>query len=154
MSELVIDKILKIHRDNKRMINDCANIYIKSFSEGPWNEKLIEKEVNKYIEQFINDNRNIGLALLHENNPIGFALIIIIPSYGGRYARIEDFCITPEIKSMGKGSHFLDLIKNYLLRESVDSIILNTIRDFPSHMFYKKNGFKEIEDSVTLFYET
>ncbi len=85
-----------------------------------------------------------GLALCEDNNVIGVLLGMIIPSADGDYARIEDFCIHPKMQSMGYGSKFLDLLKSYFSDSSVDCILLNTIRGFPSHKFYtKKTGSRK-----------
>ena len=38
-------------------------------------------------------------------------------------------------------------------KKGCDSVLLGTQKGYPSHRFYLKNGFEEIEDAVLLFYE-
>lgn len=54
---------------------------------------------------------------------------------------------------MGYGSQFINLLTDELKKYNVDSIILNTVKNFPSHKFYIKNQFKEINSSVLLLKE-
>lgn len=83
---------------------------------------------------------------------IGVALGLVIPCVGSRYFRLEDVCIDPEYQRMGYGREFIELMANCLREKDCDSILLGTQREYPSHKFYLKNGFREI-DSVLLFRE-
>lgn len=48
--------------------------------------------------------------------------------------------------------HTSEEIRDYLLRfissEGMDSLLLGTVKDYPSHKFYVKNGFREINSSI------
>lgn len=43
------------------------------------------------------------------------------------------------------------MISNELISYNVDSILLNTVVDFPSYKFYLKNKFTKIDASITLY---
>ena len=139
-----------IKRIDENLIDDCVSVYLEAFSQEPWNEKYEPERVENYFRDFMSGNICFGLALCEDNNVIGVLLGMIIPSADSDYARIEDFCIHPKMQSMGYGSKFLDLLKSYLSDSPVDCILLNTVRGFPSHKFYMKNGFTEIGTSVLL----
>ncbi len=64
---------------------------------------------------------------------------------------MEDFCISAENQGKGYGTIFLRNIFEEASKSGCDSILLGTQRDFPSHRFYLKNGFSEIE-SVLLYH--
>lgn len=130
----------------------CAEIYIKTYSEAPWNEEYSVADVESYITDFLNSDTKCAYALVVGENIIGVALGLIIPSIGSRYFRLEDICIDSEYQRMGYGRKFIELMTNSLRLEGCDSILLGTQRGYPSHKFYLKNEFREI-DSVLLYRE-
>ena len=119
----------------------------------PWNEINLFQNVQGYFNRFLERNYNYGWVLYKENTILGLALGSIIPTTRGDYCRIEDFCIIPSYQLKGYGSQFINFISDELKKYNVNSIILNTIKGFPSHKFYIKNEFKEIDSSVMLLKE-
>ena len=139
----------KINNDITRR---CAEIYISAYSKSPWNEEHSINEVEDYIIGFLDSDTKCAYAFLAEGDIIGLAMGLIIPSIGSPYFRIEDICIAPEYQRKGYGRQFIELIADRLGLKGCDSILLGTQRGYPSHKFYLKNGFKEI-DSVLLYRE-
>ena len=116
----------------------------------PWNEINLFQNVQGYFNRFLERNYNYGWVLYKDTTILGLALGSIIPTARGDYCRIEDFCIIPSYQLKGYGSQFINFISDELKKYNVNSIILNTIKGFPSHKFYIKNEFKEIDSSVML----
>ncbi len=147
--------MIKITNPNSNQIKICADIYCKAFEAEPWNEYNDNNEIIKYITAFSNDISNTKKVyiLTEEDNILGIALCIRVPCVGNDFIRIEDFCINPDFTHKGYGSLFLTLIQEEALKENCNSIILATARNFPSHKFYEKNGFTELENSVYLYKE-
>lgn len=141
-------RLVKIEDKN---IQVCALIYIEAYSKEPWNEQYNFNVVHNYINRFILGDRNHGWILYHGENAIGMILGIIIPTTGADYFRIEDLCIFPSKQYLGYGSEFIKMISNELISYKVDSILLNTVEEFPSYKFYLNNKFKEIDTSRTLY---
>ena len=50
------------------------------------------------------------------------------------------------------GSRFMELLLKEVAKKGCDSVLLGTQKGYPSHQFYLKNGFEEIE-SVLLYKE-
>jgi len=136
---------------SKEDIAACVEIYIDAYSKEPWNEKYDYTSVNQYIQKYLNINSFMGFVLFKDGEIIGEILGLIMPTAFGDYYRIEDFCINPKYQNKGVGSKFIELIKEHLKDKELNSIILNTNRKFPSFLFYKKNGFVDLEESATLF---
>lgn len=132
-------------------IEACTKIYIETYSKEPWNEQYDFNVVHDHINKFISKDSNHGWVLYQGENAIGIMLGIIIPSPGGDYFRIEDLCISPSSQGLGYGSEFIKIVSNELKSYKVDSIILNTVKEFPSYKFYLKNKFTEINTSITLY---
>jgi len=142
---------LKVKILSKEDIAACVEIYIDAYSKEPWNEKYDYTSVHKYIEKYLKLNSFLGFVLMKNDEIIGEIFGLVMPTAFGDYYRIEDFCINPKDQNKGVGSKFIELIKEHLKDKELDSIILNTNRKFPSFLFYKKNGFVDLEESATFF---
>ena len=142
---------LKVKILSKEDIAACVEIYIDAYSKEPWNEKYDYTSVHKYIEKYLKLNSFLGFVLMKNDEIIGEIFGLVMPTAFSDYYRIEDFCINPKYQNKGVGSKFIELVKEQLKYKALDSIILNTNRKFPSFLFYKKNGFVDLEESATLF---
>lgn len=136
-------------------INDvkkCANVYRKTYQEEPWSELYEISEVETYLGNYLNSDTKCCFALVEKDEIKGVALGFIVPSIGGDYLRLEDFCIDASVQKKGYGSSFMNLLQQEAVKLGCDSILLGTQKDYPSYHFYLKNGFQEIE-SVLLYKE-
>ena len=128
----------------------CVKAYINAYKAEPWNEEYESTEVEKYISSYLNSDTKVCFALMDENEIKGVAHGFIVPSISAPYLRLEDICIDLLEQRKGYGSIFMELISNEAAKLGCDSVILGTQKDFPSHHFYLKNGFQEVE-SVLLY---
>jgi aminoglycoside 6'-N-acetyltransferase I len=141
-------------KDSVALLARAAELYVNSFSEEPWKENYSVEKVIAYFRRFQESESNLIYVLLADGKPTGVVLLILIPTYQDTYARIEDFCVDSREQRKGNGSVFLELLKEELRGKAIGSIVLNTVKDFPSYSFYRKNGFQHIENSACLYGET
>ena len=136
-------------------INDipvCAKVYVNAYKTESWNEEYEISEVEKYISSYLNSDTKVCFALQDGDVIKGVALGIIVPSISDSYLRLEDICIDSTEQRKGYGSVFMELLSIEVAKLGCDSLILGTQKDFPSHHFYLKNGFQEVE-SVLMYKE-
>lgn len=145
--------MLHIEKGCTQEIDNYAEIYMQAYACEPWNEVYNLSQVREYIGQYIAAQSRGCFILKEQGVPIGLALCLLIPSIGDSYMRIEDFCIAPCAQRSGAGTAFMELVKFEARSLGCDSILLGTQQGFPSHHFYLKNGFQEIESSVLLYCE-
>lgn len=140
--------IMEIKIPSKIEIPFCADVYISAYGAEPWNEVYEKSSVEKYISDYLGSKTKQCFAAVENGKIIGATLCMVVPSIGAPFLRIEDFCITAEEQGKGFGSEFIKLIAEEAKKLGCDSLILGTQRDFPSHKFYLKNGFSEIESAL------
>ena len=133
-------------------IPSCARAYINAYKAEPWNEEYETSEIEKYISAYLNSDTKVCYALVNEGEIKGVALGFIVPSVSAPYLRLEDICINTTEQRKGYGNAFMELLENEAVRMGCDSVVLGTQKDFPSHHFYLKNGFQEVQ-SVLLYKE-
>lgn len=146
------DKTVRIIIPKEKDIPACANVYIEAYKAEPWNEVYETSEVEKYISEYMNSSTKCCYALVENEEIMGVALGLIVPCISVPFFRIEDFCVNPNIQRKGYGSSFMDLLLKEVVKKGCDSVLLGTQKGYPSHRFYVKNGFQEIE-SVLLYKE-
>lgn len=129
----------------------CAKAYINAYIAEPWNEEYESIDVEKYISSYLNSDTKVCYASMDGDEIKGVALGLIVPSVSAPYLRLEDICIDSTEQRKGYGSAFMELLSIEAAKLGCDSIILGTQKDFPSHHFYLKNGFQEVES--VLFYK-
>ena len=129
----------------KEDIPACAKVYISAYTEEPWREEYKTEEAEEYISSFLGSKTKFCFAAVYGGEIIGVALCMLVPAIGAPFFRIEDFCVSAEKQGGGFGSEFMCLIEKEAKKLGCDCIMLGTQRDFPSHKFYLKNGFSEIE---------
>lgn len=131
-------------------IQACAKLYANAYKTEPWNETYEVTEVERYISSYLNSKTKVCYALVNGEEIKGVALGLIVPSISSPYLRLEDICIDSTEQRKGYGSAFMELLSKEAAKLGCDSIILGTQKDFPSHHFYLKNGFREVE-SVLMY---
>ncbi len=143
---------MEIFVPEKEDIASCAEVYISAYGAEPWNEKYERESVEKYISDYLGSRTKQCFAAKENGKIIGIALGMIVPSTDSPFLRIEDFCVSAEEQGRGYGKEIMRLISEKAKESGYDSVLLATLRDFPSHRFYLKNGFSEV-NSVLLYKE-
>ena len=133
-------------------IRACARLYVQAYAQEPWKESWAVPEVEVYLRRLMEKPSFPCYVLLEEEAPVALAVCILIPYIqGGDTLRIEDFCVAPHCQRRGLGSTFLEFLRGEARRLGADCLMLGTQRDYPSHRFYQKNGFTEVESAVLLY---
>jgi len=133
-------------------VQACAKLYVNAYQTEPWNETYEVTEVERYISSYLNSDTKVCFALQDGDVIKGVALGFVVPSISSPYLRLEDICIDSTEQRKGYGSVFMELLSIEAAKLGCDSLILGTQKDFPSHHFYLKNGFQEVE-SVLMYKE-
>ncbi len=144
-------EIFRVEKEDIKTLEEVAEFYEYTYGQEPWEDELERDYLLDYFRNFIDEN--IFLAYRKEDRVVAMALLIPVSSYRSKYLRIEDICVDSKFQNQNIGSSFLDAIDEYFDSDIYDVIVLNTIRNFPSHHFYDKNGFTLVESSITMYRE-
>ncbi len=142
--------MFRLMEPSKGELSACAGVYLSAYGGEPWKEVYEKGKIEAYLAGFCGQDGRKCLAAEENGEIMGVALILVVPSIDAPYFRIEDFCVSAEKQRMGYGTLFMKGILEEAKKEGCDSVLLGTQRGFPSHRFYLKNGFTEI-DSVLLY---
>lgn len=131
---------------------DCATLFAKCFQQDPWNEEWTIQQALDRLQEIMSSPHALGYTVYHEGKMIGMLCGRVMTFMDFKEFWIDDFCISNNYQGKGLGSQFLDEVKIFLKDKEISRITLNTTRGFLSDKFYKKNGFKESDNLVTMYY--
>ncbi|HEL2034616.1 TPA: GNAT family N-acetyltransferase [Streptococcus suis] len=126
-------------------------IFLSVFSQEPWNDDWLDKEqLDCYIGDLLGHPRALGFGLFDQEKLIGLSLGYIRFWYEGTEYRIEEFCISRDYQGQGHGASLLADIEKQLADRKIVHILLQTERNLSAYSFYKKCGFRALEEDVTM----
>ena len=121
------------------------------FMREPWNDDWSDDEqLHQYITDIIGNRNSLAFGLFEEEQLLGLALGNIKHWYTGTEFFVEEFCVKTEMQGQGLGTEFLRLLEVELRVRDIKTIFLMTGKEMPAFEFYRKNGFEEIINHVSL----
>lgn len=140
IKELTIEKI------------DIIKSFFKDvFMREPWNDDWSDDEqLHQYITDIIGNQNSLAFGLFEGEQLLGLALGNIKHWYTGTEFFVEEFCVKTEMQGQGLGTEFLRLLEVELRARDIKTIFLMTGKEMPAFEFYRKNGFEEIINHVSL----
>ena len=128
-----------------------GNLYAEAFAAPPWNEECDPAKTATYIARFMERPPLFAYGFFADGRPAALAVGEYVPCPEQDMMRIEDFCVGREHQGKGIGGAFLAALKQEGVRHGCDCMMLATMRGYPAHRFYEKNGFVPLNDSVLLY---
>ena len=133
-------------------IEEIKELFKDTFMGEPWKDDWSDAtQLHSYIEDLIGNKNSLALGLVENGCLIGIALGNIKHWYSGTEYCVDEFCIGRKAQGHGMGTLFIKEIEAYLADKGIHCIFLQTERTMSAYQFYKKNGFIELEDHVSLF---
>ena len=121
------------------------------FMREPWNDDWSDDEqLHMYITDIMGNRNSLAFGLFEVEDLMGIALGNIKHWYTGTEFFVEEFCIKTEMQGKGLGTEFLRLLEESLREKEIKTIFLMTGKTMPAFAFYRKNGFEEIINHVSL----
>ena len=145
---------MKIRELDESHTDEIKSVFLKIFSEEPWNDAWTDRQLQLYILELMGNSNPLLLGLYDNERLAGISLGRIRHWYTGVEYWIDEFGVLPEYQQKGTGSDFMKKIKEFLADRDVKVITLLTDRTFPAFRFYKKNGFSEREEQVFMVYRS
>ncbi|HFI0394357.1 TPA: GNAT family N-acetyltransferase [Streptococcus suis] len=126
-------------------------LFLSVFSQEPWNDDWSDEEqLDRYLGDLLSHPRALCFGLIDQDMLIALSLGDIRYWYEGTEYRIEELCISRDYQGRGIGQDFLKRIEEQLVARKVIHILLQTERTLPAFFFYKKCGFRALEEDVTM----
>ncbi len=133
-------------------ISEIKRLFFDIFTNEPWNDDWSNgTQLHEYITDLIGNRNSLSLGLFEDGELIGLSLGSIMHWCTGTEYYIFEFCIKTEKQGKGTGTAFLKQVEELVKSKQITHIFLQTERTVPAFEFYRKNGFTEIADHVSLY---
>lgn len=123
----------------------CTHTFINVFNQEPWNDEWSAETAFQYLLDYTNTSGFIGIVAEEGKEIIGFIFGVRKPWWSGDEFFINEMCVSAEKQKTGVGSKLMKFLEEKLKMDGIENITLLTDRGIPAEIFYKKNGFTEID---------
>ncbi len=145
-------KTIELRELNIEGIEEIKTFFVDIFTKEPWYDDWSNKEqLHAYIIDLIGNKNSLVLGLFENNDMVGLTMGSVKHWYTGTEYCVDEFCVKREEQGRGLGTQFLEAIEAYIKSKGMTQIFLLTERNVAAYYFYKKNGFVELENHVSLF---
>jgi aminoglycoside 6'-N-acetyltransferase I len=145
---------IELRQLNTDNIEEIKVFFCDIFTKEPWNDDWSdENQLHAYIMDLIGNPNSLTLGLFENGDMVGLSMGSIKHWYSGTEYYINEFCIKTEEQGRGLGTQFLKEIETFIKQRGMKLIFLQTDRTVPAYNFYKKNGYFELENHVSLVRE-
>jgi len=131
-------------------VEEIARFFAGVFTKEPWKDDWSdENQLHAYIMDLIGNRNSLTVGLFDDGQMMGLSMGSVKHWYSGTEYYIHEFCIKTEQQGKGVGTQFLHLLESFIQSKGIKQIFLQTDRNVPAYHFYKKNGYKELENHVS-----
>lgn len=131
-------------------ILQCVDTFINVFNQDPWNDEWSTDTAYRYLIDFTNTPGFTGVVAVDEEEMIGFIFGASKHWWSGKEFFINEMCVSVQKQKTGVGSALMRFLIEKLESDEISNVTLLTDRGIPAEVFYKKNGFTEIDRLVFL----
>lgn len=129
-----------------------AELYRVSFAGEPWNDDWSDTEqLMAYVREISGGYNALNYGLLIDGRLAAMSLGMIRHWWEGTNYNVEELCVCPELRGQGLGTRFMSMIEEDVKSRGLAGIFLQTDSDKPAYRFYHRNGFKDLDEHVSLY---
>lgn len=132
LRELGMDDIAKV-----------ANVYVKAYSEGAWNEKWVCGDAAQRISEIISSPHCKGGICILNEKIIGCILFEILTWHTGKQLEIKEIFVNPSFQRKGIGKKLLEYAEIIGKGVGVSELFLWTNRNETLVNFYSQLGYQD-----------
>ena len=145
-----IEKIFEYKEIQMDDLKEIVPSYIESFNSEPWNDHWSEQTAYQRLSMMLSSPVAYGICAYSQNQFYG-AVIGEKEQYDdGLIYRIKEFWIDNQLRGKGIGTQIYHDLQARLLRQEIIRIELDTIRNHNAEGFYRKIGFEEKKDIISM----
>tara|TARA_A100001015_G_scaffold34729_1_gene38456 strand:- start:3494 stop:3943 length:450 start_codon:yes stop_codon:yes gene_type:complete len=135
---------------SQKHINFASTIYTEVFNSKPWNETWTIKSATKRLTYLHTLKNSFGLCYVDNKKCIGFLIGHSEPYLNNTQFIINELCVSSSFQKKGIATLLLQYLENHLKENKIKYMMLTTKKTTILNNFYKKNGFKNL-DNIQIF---
>ncbi|MFY8226345.1 GNAT family N-acetyltransferase [Clostridium perfringens] len=131
-----------IYEFKKEYLNECAELFVKTFSKEPWNEPWDFENAKKRLNDVVLTPGFRGAVLRNDEKIEGVILGNLEQWYDGEHFCVKEFFVDSSSQGKGTGKKLLNALENILMEKEVGVIHFWTMKGSTAEVFYNKRGYE------------
>lgn len=131
-----------IYEFKEEYLNECAELFVKTFSEEPWNEPWNFESAKKRLKDITLTPGFRGVILKNGWKIEGVILGVLEQWYDGEHFCVKEFFVDSNSQGKGVGKKLLNALENRLMDKKVGLIHFWTMKGGTAEAFYNKRGYE------------
>ncbi|MFD2147091.1 GNAT family N-acetyltransferase [Mucilaginibacter antarcticus] len=132
-------------------IKACAEIFIQTYNQAPWNYAWTPDDSVKYLKEYASSPQFKGFAI-YEGSEIAGALLAHTKTWwNSTQLFIDELFVSPQFQKRGCGKQLMKYAEEYAEDNNLQTITLMTNKFMPAMNFYLDNDFIHAQPFVILF---
>lgn len=145
---------MEIRKINKNDIPLCAEIFMASYNQMPWNYDWKLDDAVKYLNEYADAPLFEGFMIVEDDGKVSGALLGHTKTWWtNNQFMIDELFISPLMQGKGYGKLLLKHVEQFAKEYSIDRLTLMTNKFMPALQFYNKNDFSKVDQYVFMFKE-
>ena len=141
---------MEISMYKEEHFDQVLEIYSRAFSAPPINYTFITPvKAARYVRDITLTPGFLGYTFWDEQM-VAFVFGVLDDYFDGTMFQVKEFAVRSDMHRSGVGTKAMGLLEAKLSGFNVDAINLNTSRLLPAYGFYRKIGYVEIDENVSL----
>jgi aminoglycoside 6'-N-acetyltransferase I len=132
--------------------DECAHLLVSTFNAEPWNDQWTLDTAKQELTWTTKVPGFVGLVSLDEE-VLAFATGYRESDDRREVFYLKTFCVRPDAQGTGVGSRLIEMLKEHLEQNGVNTIYLITHKGTPAESFYRKHGYKVNPEDIVMTYE-
>jgi len=133
------------------MFDACRDLFIEAFNGEPWNDSWTKESAGARLREFVDCGRFFGFTLWEGDILAGAVFCHASTYYKGSEVFIDELFVSPECRRRGYGKLLMEEVEAHAKAQGHASITLLTNKGYPSHGFFKGQGYRESGFMVFIF---
>ncbi|EJT6171093.1 GNAT family N-acetyltransferase [Clostridium perfringens] len=131
-----------IYEFKKEYLNECAELFVKTFSQEPWNEPWNFESAKKRLNDVVLTPGFRGAVLRNDEKIEGVILGNLEQWYDGEHFCVKEFFVDSSSQGKGTGKKLLNALENILMKKEVGVVHFWTMKGSTAEAFYNKRGYE------------
>ncbi|TGY45807.1 GNAT family N-acetyltransferase [Clostridium perfringens] len=131
-----------IYEFKKEYLNECAELFVKTFSQEPWNEPWNFESAKKRLNDVVLTPGFRGAVLRIDEKIEGVILGNLEQWYDGEHFCVKEFFVDSSSQGKGTGKKLLNALENILMEKEVGVVHFWTMKGSTAEAFYNKRGYE------------
>lgn len=132
-------------------LDPCARLLMEAYNGEPWRNQWTHETASKYLREFAESKRFVGLVICEGNEVIGAAFTHVKTWWTNDELFVDEILIQPEMQGKGHGRALLRAAEEYARSRGLAGLTLLTNKYMPAKSFYERDGYVPAEHVVFMY---